>query len=89
MVPLHGTGGPPELQIRNLLNDISRQPLTQIQNNFTELFLWIPSTKIAQMHGYALLNKRAARDPDKKFLLVAIYLNHWSKFKIISQDRSS
>ena len=27
----------------------SPEPLLQIQNNFTELFLWIPSTKIAQM----------------------------------------
>ena len=28
---------------------ISPEPLVQIQNNFTELFLLIPSTKLAQM----------------------------------------
>ena len=49
MVPLHLTGGPPELQIRNLLNASYCQPLTQIQNIFTELFLIIPSIKSAQM----------------------------------------
>ena len=49
MVPLHLLGGLPELQIRNLLNDISSSTTGQNQNNFTELFLLIPSTKIAQM----------------------------------------
>ena len=41
--------GPPGLQIRNLKKKSTPEPLTQIQNNFTELFLIIPSTKIAQM----------------------------------------
>ena len=47
------------------------EPMVQIQNNFTEMFLTIPSTKIAHntlyqncSNGSALLNKRAARAPD-------------------------
>ena len=59
--------GPPELQIRNHLNDISLAPLNQNHNNFTELFLIIHSTKIAQ-NGYAPLNNMTARVPDKKYL---------------------
>ena len=39
----------PEHQIRNILKTSPPEPLTQIQNNFTELFLIIPSNKIAQM----------------------------------------
>ena len=49
MVPLHRTGGPPELQIRNILKTSTPEQLIQIQNNFTKLFLIIPSTKIAQL----------------------------------------
>ena len=36
--------------------------MVQIQNNFTELFLLLPSTEMAQM------NKRGASAPDKKYL---------------------
>ena len=43
----------------------SPEPLTQVQNNFTELFLLIP------YNGYALLNKKAARAPDKKYIKTA------------------
>ena len=64
MVPLHQTEGPPELQIKLLMTS---EPLAQIQNNFTELFLITPSTKIAQMVS-APQNKRAARALDKKYL---------------------
>ena len=41
------------------------EPLIQIQNNFTELFLMMPSTKIAQVVP-GLLNKVATRALDKK-----------------------
>ena len=44
MVPLHRTGGLLELQVKKI-----PEPLVQIQINFTELFLCIHSTKIAQM----------------------------------------
>ena len=69
MVLLHRSGGPIELQIRNLKKKkktSAPEPLTQIQNNVTELFLIIPSTKIA--NGYTPLNKRAAIYPDKIYL---------------------
>ena len=79
--------GPPALQIWSLLNDIS-WPLLQIQNNFTELFLIIPSTKIAQMgslRGTKGLPELQIRNDFKWHFL----LNHWSKFKMISQNCSS
>ena len=43
------------------------EPMVQIQNNFTEMFLMIPSTKIAQK-GLAPLNKGATRVLDKTYL---------------------
>ena len=49
MILLHKTGGLPELEIKNLLNHISPEPLTQIKYNFTELFLMMHSTQILQM----------------------------------------
>ena len=77
---------PPELQIKNLLNDIwTTDPNA---NNFTELFLWIPSTKIAQMVMLCWtkgLPELQIRNTFKHYFL----LKHWSKFKIISQDCSS
>ena len=48
MVLLHRTEGLQELQIFFLMTSPS-EPLVQIQNNFTEWYLLIPSTKIAQM----------------------------------------
>ena len=65
MVLLHQTGGPPELQVRNL-KMTSPESLAQIQNNFTEFFLCIPSTNIAQWLRSA--EQKTARDPDKIFL---------------------
>ena len=51
MVPLYQTGGLPKLQIRNILNNSilasSPEPPTQIQNNFTGLFLMMHSIKIS------------------------------------------
>ena len=41
------------------LSKTSAESLVQIQNNFTEMFLIMPSAKIA--HHSALLNKMAAR----------------------------
>ena len=78
----------PELQIRNLLSLSPPEPLTQIQNFFTELFLWIPSTKIAQMvmlRWTKWLPKLQIRNTFKGHFL----LNHWFKFKIISQNCTS
>ena len=40
-------------------------------------------------NGSAPLNKRAARALDKKYLKQNFLLNHWSKFKIITQNCSS
>ena len=40
------------------------------------------------MNGFAPLNRRASRAPDKKSLKRHL-LNHWSKFKINSQNCSS
>ena len=38
-----------ELYIRNAIKTASPEPLIQIQYNFTEMFLIMPSSKIAQM----------------------------------------
>ena len=43
--------------------------MVQIQNNFTELFLMMPSIKIAQL--VPLHGTKAARALDKKCLLMA------------------
>ena len=40
--------------------------MVEIQNKFTEVFFIMPSSKIAQM--VPLLNRRAGRAPDKKYL---------------------
>ena len=45
MVLLHQTGGPTELQMRNLLMPSHPEPLTQIQNNFTKLHKWLSSAE--------------------------------------------
>ena len=67
VVLLHGTGGLPELQIRNLKMTFSPEPLVQIQNNFTKL-VSLDTLYQNCTNGSALLNKRAARAPDKKYL---------------------
>ena len=69
MVSLRQLGGPPEVQIRNLLNDISSPPesLLQIQNNFTKMFLMMTSTQNCTI-GFAPLNKGVTRALDKKCL---------------------
>ena len=54
------------LDKKSILMTFPPERLVQIQNNFTELFLIMPLTKIE--NGSALLNKRAARAPDKKYL---------------------
>ena len=48
------------------------------------MFPIMPSTKIAQI--VPLRHKKATRGLDKKYFKV--HLNHWSKFKIISQTYS-
>ena len=53
---------------KNLQNVSSPKLQIQIQNNFIELFLMIPSTKYFA-NGSAPHNKRAARATDKKYLL--------------------
>ena len=64
----------------------SSEPLVQIQNNFTELFLIKPFTKIAQMVPLCWtkgLPERQIRNILKQHLL-----NHWPKFIIISHNNS-
>ena len=54
-------------------------PLVQIQNNFTELFLLMPFTKIAQMvtlHRTKGQPELQIRNNFKRHLL-----NHWSKIR--------
>ena len=66
----------------------SPEPMAQIQNNFTALFLITPSTKIAQMVPLACtegLPELWIRNIFKQHFL----FNHWLKFKIISQNYSS
>ena len=46
----------------------SPEPLVKIQNNFTKLVSLDPLYQNCT-NGFALLNKRAARAPDKKYLL--------------------
>ena len=41
-------------------------PMVQIQNNFKEMFLMMPNTKIAQL--VLLSGKRVGRAIDKKYL---------------------
>ena len=91
------------------------EPLVQIQNNFTELFIMMPSTKITQMvpsieerdcqssrkempfnyfyHWTTGSNSGLIqRSPELKMRNVFkwhLFLNHWSKFKIVSQKHSS
>ena len=71
-----------------LLMTFPCEPLVQIQNNFTELFLIMPLTKIAQMvllHWTKGLPELQITNIFKRHIL----LNHWSKFKIISLNYSS
>ena len=65
-----------------LLMKFPTEPLIQIQNNFTELFLMSPFTKIAQivpLHWTKWPPKLQIRNIFKRHLL----LNDWSKFKVI------
>ena len=69
------------------------EPLVQMYNNFRELFLLIPSKNCT--NGSALLNKRAPRPPDKKYLsfkispepLVQIQNNFTELFLIIPSTK--
>ena len=84
MVPLHQTVRLPELQKR-FFKMISPEPLVQIQNNFTELFLLIPSTKLAQI--VLLRWTKGPPEPQIRNIFKRHLLwNHLSKFKIISQN---
>ena len=87
MVPLHLTGGLTELQKR-FFKMISPEQLVQIYDNSTELFLLIPYIKIAQM-----ILPRWTKGPSelqiRNIFIRHLLLNHWSKFKIISQNCSS
>ena len=67
-------------------NDIFSWTMVQIQNNFTELFLIIPFTKIAQM---VLLHWTKGPQELQIRNIFKHLLNHWSKFEIISQNCSS
>ena len=63
------------------------ETLVQIQNDFTQLFLMMPTTKIAQMvplQGTNGLPELYIRNDVKNIFI----LNHWSQFKIISQNCS-
>ena len=50
MVLLYQKGASPEL-LDKKCRQTSPEPMVQIHNNFTEMFLMIPSTKIAQRVG--------------------------------------
>ena len=55
--------------------------MVKIQNNFTEVFFILPTTKIAQrVHSEIIGAGWAPRNIFKHHFV----LNHWSKFKIIS-----
>ena len=84
IVLLHQTGGLPELQIRNLLNDISRTT----GPNSKWIHRIVPLDTLYQncTNGSARLNKRACPELQKRNIFL---LNHWSKFKKISQNCSS
>ena len=58
-------GSAPLNRSARVLYKKSPEPLAQIQNNFTEIFLIIPSTKFAK-NAYTPLNTMAARFLDKK-----------------------
>ena len=63
------------------------EPFVHIQNNFTGLFLMMPSSKIAQMvpvHWTKGLPEVKIRNVFKQYLL----LNHLFKFHITSHERS-
>ena len=60
-----------------------RTQIDQIQKYFTEMFLIMPSTKIAQ-----IVPLRSAKGC-QSFFKWHLLLNHWSNFKIISQKCSS
>ena len=63
------------------------EPLVQIHNISSELFLIIPSTKIAQMVW--LHWTKGPPELQIRNLFKPHLLNHWSEFKIISQNCSS
>ena len=67
---------------KKYLKMTSPEPLVQIQNNFTELFLIMPFTKIAQM-VLLCLTKRLPEIKIRNIFKRHLLLNHWSKFKII------
>ena len=61
------------------------EPLVQIQNNVKEMFLMMPSTKIAEI--VLLSGKRVGRAIDKKYLQMK-FPEPLVKIKIISQKLS-
>ena len=71
---------------KNYLQMTSLEPLVQIQNNFTELFLMMLSIEIAQM----VLLSQTKGPPVLKIgnIFKRLLLNHWSKIQIISQNCS-
>ena len=84
MVPLHWAGGSPGLQRIFFKKTSPPEPLTQIQNNYTKLFLYQNCT-----NGYAPLTKGLPELQIRNTFKRLFLLIHWSKFKIISQGCSS
>ena len=90
MVMLHRTKGCQSSRWEMSFNILMTfpEPLVQIQNNFTELFLIMPFTKIAQM-GQLRWTKGPPELQTRNIFKLDFLLNHWPKFKITSQNCSS
>ena len=69
-----------DLDKKFLITTSAPEPLVQFQNYFTEMFLMMSSTKIAQMDLFGLTKGLP------ELLLIYFFEQHlsWSKFKIIS-----
>ena len=63
------------------------ESLVRIQNNFTEVLLIVPSTKIAQINQIRLT--KVQPELQIRNIFKRHFQNHWSKLKIISQNCSS
>ena len=95
MVLLHGTGGVPELQIRNLFCQLSRYewslneisswttgPNSKLFHRIVPLYTLHQNCKMVPLCWTKGLPELQIRNIFKRHLL----LSHWSKFKLISQN---